>query len=811
MFNSVVLDVFIGLVLIYLLYSLLITIVGELLVSWIGLRSRILRVSIEKMLNDGYYYKRPDIFKNFLWFAWFVVQRFFLKEFKAFKHSFAGKFYEYPSIKYLAARGGEKKTLFTETKPSYFSDEIFADTIIQMLKDKGAGATDFERVKFALAFNTYMIQPATLKRMRDIAANAGDDINDFKKNLKAWYNETQDRTSGWYKRKMQVILFWLGFILAIIFNVDSLRIARILSKDEKARDQLVNMGIQLSKDSVRYKEFLNKNDSTLLPQAVLDSGYKHVTKDIAEANMVLGLSWGTDTLTCPLEETIDGAMDDRFSDIKTQQSIFDSSRKNIVRSRFLIDSVDNEIDTALEELNLAEIHMLQKNDSNTFRPVMDSIRNVIAQNKAQKTRDSLIIAHSMPRYNKVTSVINNTLNTNFVSIHSIDTDTAQRITVKGRRLYDAGEKFGFVMGAIFRDYRLVGFIITGLMLSLGAPFWFDLLKKLVSIRSDGVKPEEKKVKNTDVVITDNTVVRTSPAPASGMNITGDAADEALKTYHDLIRKIPGVKSVFTAMDRETRKKFVQVNVDTGATKDEVLSKFPVLRVGGMPVKHVVMVSGVPVSNIGEEGTISNKSGRNGFGTLGCQLKRTDTGEFHILSCWHVMKGNRDYNNSDDLNIIIDNKNRDCAKRWAGGIRGAFDYGIASYPGGSTNFNDFLKQKLNITGDGAITTREIDRGDIDNMITVKYYDCLAAEVKTGFLFANSAEVTINYFDRDRVIRDVLMITNNEEKSISRPGNSGSIIFDEKNVAIAMVISGDKNYTYAVKLSHIFAIHDEMIIA
>lgn len=808
MFNSVVLDVFIGLVLIYLLYSLLITIVGEIVVSWIGLRSRILRVSVEKMLNDGYYYRRPSAARNFLWFLWFIVQRFFLKEFKGFKQSFAGKFYEYPSIKYLAARGGEKKTLFTETKPSYLSDEIFADTLIQMLKDKGSGATDFERIKFCLAFNTYMVQPSTLKRMSDIATNSGDDINDFKKNLKSWYNETQDRTSGWYKRKMQLILFWMGFIVAVIFNVDSLKIAKILAKDEKARDQLVNMGIELSKDSARYGEFLKKNDTTL-PQAVLDSGYRRITKDLEEANMVLGLGWGTDTLTESEEITIDSA-DKRFNEIKRQRSIFQSSRENIQRSKASINDYNNKIESALEELSLLEINLLKSGDSATFSREIGVVRKQIAQYKAQKTRDSLIIVHSTPRLNQVPANISRTLRSEFVAINRFDTVGTTRIIVKGRRHYNGFEKFTYVLGAIFRDYRFIGFLITGLMLSLGAPFWFDLLKKLVSMRGDGVKPEEKKVKNTDVVINEDKQAKTSPAPGSGLNLIGDAADEALKIYHDVIRKIPGVKSVFTARDRNTKQKFVQINVDSDITKGEVLSKFPVLRVGGLLVKHVVMVSGVPVSNVGEEGTISNKSGRNGFGTLGCQLKRTDTGEFHILSCWHVMKGNRDYSNSDDLNVILDNKNKDCAKRWAGGIRGSFDYGIASYPSGTTtNFNDFLKQKLTING--PITTRVVDRADIDNMITVKYYDCLGAAVKTGFIFANTSEVTINYFDRDRVIHDILMITNDEEKSISRPGNSGSIIFDEKNVAIAMIISGDKNYTYAVKLSHIFAIHDEMIIA
>lgn len=37
--------------------------------------------------------------------------------------------------------------------------------------------------------------------------------------------------------------------------------------------------------------------------------------------------------------------------------------------------------------------------------------------------------------------------------------------------------------------RLVGWLITALAISLGAPFWFDILKKLVSIRSSGGKPE----------------------------------------------------------------------------------------------------------------------------------------------------------------------------------------------------------------------------------------------------------------------------------------------------------------------------------
>lgn len=38
--------------------------------------------------------------------------------------------------------------------------------------------------------------------------------------------------------------------------------------------------------------------------------------------------------------------------------------------------------------------------------------------------------------------------------------------------------------------KLLGWIVTALAVSLGAPFWFDLLRKLVNIRNAGKKPEE---------------------------------------------------------------------------------------------------------------------------------------------------------------------------------------------------------------------------------------------------------------------------------------------------------------------------------
>jgi hypothetical protein len=37
----------------------------------------------------------------------------------------------------------------------------------------------------------------------------------------------------------------------------------------------------------------------------------------------------------------------------------------------------------------------------------------------------------------------------------------------------------------------LGWLLTALAISLGAPFWFDILNKVVSIRAAGKAPEER--------------------------------------------------------------------------------------------------------------------------------------------------------------------------------------------------------------------------------------------------------------------------------------------------------------------------------
>jgi len=809
MFNSPVLDVFIGLILVYLLYSLLVTIVGEIISNWIGLRARILRVSIEKMLNDAYYATlKPKQYSG----LWYRVQRYFLKEFPDFKNSFAGKFYHYPAIKYLAMRAGEEATPVTQTKPSYLSAEVFADSLIQLLKDKGAGETDMDKVHFSLNFNTYHIQPDTLRNLRNMAESAGPDLNVFKEKLKIWFNETQDRTAGWYKGKLQLILFALGIIISIIFNVDSIKIARILSKDKDARNQLVAMGVALARDSARYGTFTGSASDTGYAQSILDSGYAHITKDIHDANLVLGLGWSMDTLLQTHEVKVSSA-DKAFARIAK-----DAARLNELQQKFSTKQTDlvndlESIDNARESLKDLKVKLLTVpvTDTAAVQKEIDTAQKQWQVALESKSRDSLSLQVTGKRIRDIQSSINAATGNQFTIIKSVtpeDGEKNSKYVISGFCKYGFLGKTGHFFATIFW-YSLPGFVITALMLSLGAPFWFDLLKKLVSIRGDGVKPEEKPVSKEE---TEQPAVIAGNKPqqqVSNVEPVADVIDEALKLYEKVIKSVPGVKTVFKVVDRKTKQKQLQINVDTQGTAQEVAKKFPTLSVGSIQLQPLIVVSGTPQTHQGNVGTIANKSGRNGFGSLGCILQRTDTKSLHLLSCWHVLKGDTLYDNSDNLDIILDHNDDKCAERWAGGIKAQFDYGLARVTANVDGFNTTLKQKLGING--PIKFRELTRPNIEDQIEVQYYDSLGQTVRTGFIFANARETNVNYLDKTRTINDLLLLTNDDEHTISNPGNSGSIVFDKNGAAIAMIISGDLKYTYAVKLSHIFNIHTEMIIA
>jgi len=107
-----------------------------------------------------------------------------------------------------------------------------------------------------------MLDKETLQILQMHLRNSIFVLELFTHQIEAWFDDSMNRVSGWYKRQSQLILFILGFTIAMIFNVDTLEITNKLSTDKDARGKLVQIAVQAVdqyKNDPRVKKIFTAN------------------------------------------------------------------------------------------------------------------------------------------------------------------------------------------------------------------------------------------------------------------------------------------------------------------------------------------------------------------------------------------------------------------------------------------------------------------------------------------------------------------------------------------------------------------------
>ncbi|RFS19480.1 hypothetical protein DVR12_22870 [Chitinophaga silvatica] len=385
MFSNAAFDVFIGLFFLYLIYSLLASLLQEILSRQLSLRTRNLQKAIKIMLEDRPTTLDDNSLKNTMYRTFSVFSDFW-QLFKSLKKgSFVKAFYDHPTIKYL----GES---VLKRKPAYINSDTFSRTLLQLLRGPEYDGTIPESIMIEQTlFNnqklvTLMdkteieIGKETLVQLQQLFRDARKDVDKFKSLIENWYNETMDRATGWYKRQTQLLLFIIGFGIAYAFNADTIAIYKILSKDRTAREQLVQLATQVP---AKYGSTVNDVSDDNLKKSITDSAlllaYRSAAADADNASMILSLG-----------------------------------RKNIDSCKVCA-QMQNEL---INEKDTLKRTNLQK--------------KITAYNKAY-----------------------------FCTKNEYQNDETLMWT---------------------------GWLLTALAISMGAPFWFDLVSKLVQIRSTGPKP-----------------------------------------------------------------------------------------------------------------------------------------------------------------------------------------------------------------------------------------------------------------------------------------------------------------------------------
>ncbi|MDT7816512.1 MAG: hypothetical protein QOJ42_6428 [Acidobacteriaceae bacterium] len=244
--NSAVIDVAIGMIFIYLLLSLIASVVQEILSAVVQSRAANLQRGIRSLLSgdsvepgstlvDSLYnhglirglYRDPVRDLRLLNIP--IMSR--MRRFQLVLQRWVGMAPE-------KAIAGISDPLLL---PAYIPARTFAIAMVDLLhraksKTDPAATSALEwlgRLQAAEPDNK------AVEAFVALLADADQDIPKFQNNLENWYNDAMDRVSGWYKKYTQKVLLVIGLLLALVFNVDSVRVARTLWISRDARQSMV--------------------------------------------------------------------------------------------------------------------------------------------------------------------------------------------------------------------------------------------------------------------------------------------------------------------------------------------------------------------------------------------------------------------------------------------------------------------------------------------------------------------------------------------------------------------------------------------
>ena len=227
MLNSDVLEVGIGMSLLFLMMSMIATAIREGIEGLLKHRSKDLEQGLREMLNDT----------------------------KTGNYSgLVGQLYQHPLINSLY-RGTLDKARNGDL-PSYIPSKGFVTALLDILLNAKPSTTPAPATGAAPAVIPVELKnnPLTIESLKACVNDLPDqvrkpillaiddaqgDIDAVKANLAAWFDATMDRVSGWYRRRTQLILFVIGLCAAVFLNVDLLTVAQHLLSDKALRQGIV--------------------------------------------------------------------------------------------------------------------------------------------------------------------------------------------------------------------------------------------------------------------------------------------------------------------------------------------------------------------------------------------------------------------------------------------------------------------------------------------------------------------------------------------------------------------------------------------
>jgi hypothetical protein len=191
--GSAVLEVAIGLALIYLLLAVFCTTANEWIAAILNTRASMLRKGILQLLHGG---------------------------------DFAEQFYAHPLIRGLMNDGGH---------PSYLPARAFARTVMDIATPLHAGCITFDQLEEGIKA---LPDSGARSSLLAVIQSADRRIEDAQRAIEGWYSDGMEHVSSWHRRRTQLWTALLAGSITLAVNADTIRMAHDLWLEPVLRGSL---------------------------------------------------------------------------------------------------------------------------------------------------------------------------------------------------------------------------------------------------------------------------------------------------------------------------------------------------------------------------------------------------------------------------------------------------------------------------------------------------------------------------------------------------------------------------------------------
>ena len=217
-FNAAI-DVAISLILMYLVLSLIVTVVNEVIATAADLRASNLQAALIALIDD------PALRTQFYNHGLIAGVNDATADGKGILFRIIDRLYR------VLTRSGAADGPHV----SYLSAQVFARALLGSV-DVAKNLPTYQDIENAVkALPDTNIRDALLAQL----ATANGDLQLLHQNVAAWFDNTMDRVSGLYKRHLKQISLFVGTVLVLVVNADTLKVTKSMWNDAALRATIV--------------------------------------------------------------------------------------------------------------------------------------------------------------------------------------------------------------------------------------------------------------------------------------------------------------------------------------------------------------------------------------------------------------------------------------------------------------------------------------------------------------------------------------------------------------------------------------------